>query len=130
MAAVVVLVLLSLMMSAIAWQIVARDRILQHRQYELQTESLARAGIEVAAARLLEQPDGYHGESLELIEQSNVTIEVSGVSNLPNTYRVISIARYPTDLAAVVSRRQSRTFRRVVQGDTVCLECTASNDGD
>jgi hypothetical protein len=130
MAAIVVLVILALIMSAIAWQIVASGRILQHRVYELQAESLVRSGIEVAAARLLERPEGYHGESMELIERSTVTIEVSGVPSLQNAYRVTCAARYPTDLVAVVVREQSRTFHRVVDGESVRLECVVGSDGE
>jgi hypothetical protein len=128
MAAVVTLVIISLMMSAIAWQMVASGRMLQHREYELQAASLAQAGVEWAAAKLLERPDSYRGETLQLIELSSVTIEVSDAPNLPHAYRVTCEARYPTDLVAVVSRKQTRLFQRVVDAEEVRLECLASNE--
>src|SRR5262245_58002910 len=93
MAAIVTMVILSLMMSAIAWQIIACGRVLQHREYELEAESLARAGIEFAAARVLENPESYQ-EVLEPIERASVTIEVRHEPSQPDTYRISCMARY------------------------------------
>ena len=123
MATVVTMVILSLIMSAIAWQILASGRLLQHREYQLQAELLARAGIEVAAARLLEQGGSYRGETLELAELSQVAIQVNGEPNQADVYRVSCEARYPTDVVAAVARSQTRWFKRVVDGEEVRLEC-------
>jgi type II secretory pathway pseudopilin PulG len=127
MVVVVVLVILALMMSAIAWQMVAGRRELQHRQYELQAALLARAGIEHAAARLLERAQGYTGETLQPIARCIVTIEVFDEAG-SDAVRVRSVARYPTDIVSVVVHTQTRLFRRVADGATVRLECLASND--
>jgi len=123
MAAVVTLAIIALMMSAIAWQIVASNRVLQHRTSELQAGWLARAGIEHAAAKLLKQSNGYRGETLELLTRSQVTIVIEDVAEIPGAVRVTVEARYPTDSVAVVSRKQTRIFKRSVRDETVVLEC-------
>jgi type II secretory pathway component PulK len=129
MAVVVTLVILALMMSAVAWQMVASGRVLLHRHYELQAGWLARSGIEHAAARLLEQPSEYRGETLHPIELSTVNIDVTYLAD-SHTYRVRSEARYPIDLAAFVMRTQTRIFKRVVDGKTVRLDCIASDEDE
>lgn len=121
MAAVVTLVILSLLMSAIAWQLLATRRMLDHREYQLQADLLARAGIEHAAARLLASPNGYEGETLQLIPLSSVTVELNSESDSPGVYRVTSEARYPTDAADYVVRSVTRKFKRQVDGNKVQL---------
>jgi Tfp pilus assembly protein PilX len=121
MVALVTLVILSLMMSAIAWQLLANRRMLDHREYQLQADLLARAGIEHAAARLLSGPDGYAGETLQLIPLSSVTVELNSEPDSPGVYRVTSNARYPTDAADYVTRSVTRRFKRQVDGNKVQL---------
>jgi type II secretory pathway component PulK len=134
MAAVVVLVILSLILSAIAWQIVASGRMLQHRAYQLQARWLARAGIEMAASELLiqqpqalESPYAYE-QTDELIESSHLEIEISSVPDRINVFRVTCLARYPTDTVASVTRKQTRVFQRVVDNGKVRLNCLESGD--
>jgi type II secretory pathway pseudopilin PulG len=122
MAVVVTLVILAMMMAAVAWQIVATGRTLQHRHAELQADALARAGIEIAAARLLQQPLPDHEESLELIERSKVTWRVSARENAPDAYEVTCEARYPNDSVSVVVRQQSRVFQRSARDGVTRLE--------
>jgi len=127
MAAVVTLVILSLLMSAIAWQLLANRRMLDHREYQLQADLLARAGIEHAAARLLANPDGYTGETLQLIPLSSVTVELNAESGSPGVFRVTSSARYPIDAADYVNRSVTRKFTRRVDGSNVELQSVASD---
>jgi hypothetical protein len=128
MAAVVTLAILSLFMSAIAWQLIANRRMLDHREYQLQADLLARAGIEHAAARLLSSPDGYTGETIQLVLLSSVTVEVYSEPGSPGVYRVHSEARYPTDAVDFVRRSRSQTFKRLVEGDKVELQVLKSDD--
>ena len=102
--------------------------MLDHRGYQLQADYLARSGVERAAARLLANPDGYAGESLQLIPLSSVQIEVQQESNSPGVYRVTSEARYPTDAADYVTSAVTRKFRRQVAGDRVQLQSLMSGD--
>lgn len=121
MVAVVTLVVLSLLMSAIAWQLLANRRMLDHREYQLQAELLARAGVEHAAARLLASPDGYEGETLQLIPASSVTIEVNAEPDSPGMFQISCSARYPTDAVDYVTRSVTRRVKRQVEGDHVQL---------
>ena len=122
MAAVVTLAILSLMISATAWQILANRRMLHHRRYELQSAWLARSGVERARARLLATPTGYDGETVEMIPLSRVRIEVKPEPDSPDTFLIASEARYPTDATDVVVRSVSRRFKRQVDGKVVTLE--------
>jgi hypothetical protein len=128
MAAVVTLAILSLLMSAIAWQLLANRRMLHHREYQLQADLLARAGVEHAAARLLASPDGFAEETLQLIALSSVTIELEADPNSPGVYRVTSEARYPTDAADYVTRSVTRKFLRQVDGESVQLQSLVSGE--
>jgi len=74
--ALVVLAVLTVVIGVITWQSVTGFRRADHRQAQLQALWLARSGVELAAARLLANPAGYTGETLELIPRSQVRIEV------------------------------------------------------
>ena len=123
MAVVITLVIVALMMTAIAWQIIANRRMLDHREYELQAAWLARAGGERAAARLLVSPDGFVEEATELLPASSVRIEVKPEPDAPGVYRITCEARYPTDVVDRVSRSFEKRINRQVSGGIVRLEC-------
>ena len=77
-----------------------------------QAEWLARSGVEVAAARLLADPNGYSGETIKPLPRSEVRIVVRKDSTEQDVYRVQCEARYPTD-ARVVVRSVTRALKRV-----------------
>jgi hypothetical protein len=116
----VTLTILSLLISAIGWQIAAHRRAVDHRQYALQATWLARAGVEHAAAKLLQGADGYHGETLALLPLSVVRIEVSSTDQ--DVFQISCDARYPTEVGDPVRRSITRQFRRAVDGEQVRLE--------
>jgi hypothetical protein len=109
-------------MALTTWQSLAGRRLLDRRQNEIQAVWLARAGMELAAARLLTDPAGYTGESVELVPRSQIKIEVRSEPDAPNTYVVISEARYPTNLPRPVMRSLTSRFRRIVDKDRTRLE--------
>src|SRR5262245_11756569 len=120
--AVVILATLSILTAAIIAQMVAGRRVLDRRERQVQAAWLARAGAELASARLLSAPDGYEGESLELVPGSRVRVEVRGVPDAPNTYQVTSEARCPADGADSVARSVTRRLRRVADKEQVRIE--------
>ena len=128
MAVVLTLTILAVMISAIAWQMLANRRMLEHREYELQAAWLARAGVEHAAARVLTNPDGYSGETIEPVELSTVRIEVTPDPDSPGAYRITSEARFPTDAKDFVTRTMTRRFKRLTDGGTIRLESLPTND--
>src|SRR5262249_56296223 len=70
----VALALVGIAMTTAAWRMTASRRFLDRRHQELQAQWLARAGIEMAAARLLSNPAQYSGETPELVPNSIVRI--------------------------------------------------------
>ena len=122
MGTLVALLILSLMMTAVVWQIMATRRTLEHREYELQAVWLARAGAELAAAHLLANPSGYSGEVVELIPGSSVSVEVRSEDSSSDTFRITSEARYPAQAVGGVVRSVTRHYRRQVDGERVRLQ--------
>jgi hypothetical protein len=73
---VVVLAVLTAVVGAITWQHLTARRLLDQRHQQLQAVWLARAGLELAAARLLADPAGYTEESVALLPEAQVRITV------------------------------------------------------
>src|SRR5205823_10754718 len=93
--ALVVLSVLGVMGASVAWHFVAVRRTLAGRQHRIQALWLARSGAELAAARLLADPDGYTGEAVEPIPDGQVRITVAKDPARPNGYRIRCEAHYP-----------------------------------
>jgi hypothetical protein len=88
-------------------------RALDAYTHRAQAEWLARSGVELAAARLLADPDGYSGETVKPLPRSEVRIVVRKDPAERNVYRVECEARYPTDVTRVVVRVVNRSLKRV-----------------
>lgn len=121
MEALVALAVASVLMGTITWQVLANRRWIEHRQHQQQSQWLARAGVELAADRLLNAA-AYRGETLSPIPNSEVKIVVQPEAGEAGAFRVVSEARYPTDIKETVARSVTRRFRRVVDGERVRLE--------
>ena len=117
---VIALALISVMLAATTWQLVAQRRTLERRQNQAQAMWLARAGAERAAARLLAEP-GYSGETVELIPGSQLHIAVKRAAGPAGVFEVTCEARFPADAPNPVVRTVTRRFRRVVEGDRAHL---------
>jgi hypothetical protein len=89
--------LVGVMSTAVAWQFAAVRRGLEVRANRVQALWLARSGGELAAARLMADPNGYTGETVEPITDSQVRIIVEKDTAKPETYRIRCEARYPVD---------------------------------
>jgi hypothetical protein len=122
MIAVTALALAAVVMAVVLSQCVAGHRLLVGRHKQLQAEALARAGVELAADRLLSAPAGYTGETVEPIPGAPVRIEVRADSTTENVYRVTCEARYAGDGGDAVLRTARRSFRRTIRDNQVRLE--------
>jgi hypothetical protein len=120
--AVAALAIISALAAAIAWECVAARRVLDRRQTQLQAESLARAGVELAADRLLRDPAGYRGETVALVSGAEVRIEVRTDAKSGSVFRVTSEARYSADGGPRLVRSASRAFRRTSRNNEAHLE--------
>jgi hypothetical protein len=123
--ALVVLAVLTVMIGIITCQTVTGFRRADHRQAQLQTLWLARSGVELAAARVLDDPAGYTGETLELIPRSQVRILVTSDPKQDDIFLVSCEARFPTDQRESVLRSHSQRLRRIVESERVRLEVVA-----
>jgi type II secretory pathway pseudopilin PulG len=120
--ALVVLAFLGMLLGLTATQLLGSRRTLDHRQNELQALWLARSGLELAATRLLTNPAGYKGESVELLPDSQVRIEVTAQPNDPNVFAVTSEARFPLEGRDRIKLSRTCWYRRVTDKEKVRLE--------
>jgi hypothetical protein len=72
----VVLAVLTAVLGTTTWQHLTARRLLDQRHQQLQAAWLARAGVELAAARLLINPADYTGESVAILPEAQVRITV------------------------------------------------------
>lgn len=119
--AVVVLAILSLLLTGITRQLLTTRQVLRQREQRVQADWLARAGIELAAARLLGDPSTYNGETLEPIPNGRVKIEVRPEKDQSDTFVVTVEARFPADDVKAGRRLLERRFQRKVEKDRVHL---------
>lgn len=119
----VVLSVLAGLTATATWQYLVGRRVLRDRQHALQAGWLARSGIEIAAARLLTDPK-YRGETLELIDEGKVQVEIERLPGEAELFRINATAKVPASPKGHV-RSTSRTFRRVPDGEKVRLEVVA-----
>jgi len=97
-------------------------RIAENRFDRVQAHWLARAGIEMAAARILLKPDGYEGENLQLIPDSLVQLTITKDAQSEDTYRIVSDARFGMSRPATARWIITRTIRRSSESGTTRIE--------
>jgi hypothetical protein len=119
--ALVVLALVATLMSTLAVQSLSGHRLANRRRDQLQTDWLARAGLELACAKLLATPDPPPRESVELLPGGKVGIEIKQETALSASYRVTSTAHLKSN-DAEIARSLSRTFRRSLRDGRVLIE--------
>src|SRR4051794_17799207 len=126
--ALVALSVVSVVLVATGWHFAANRRLAERRQHQLQAAWLARAGVELAAGRLLTDPGEYTEESVELLPRSRVRLTVRREPGAPNSFRVVSEARYPADAPTAVVRSLTRLVRRKAGGAGVRLEVAVAGE--
>ena len=128
--ALIVLGVLGVMSAAAAWQFSTARRVLERRQHRLQALWLARSGCELAAARLLADPDVYTGEEVAPVPESQVRITVRKDPARPDTYQVRCEAHYPVTGPGEVGLSLTRTATRRAGGAGVRVELADPGEGD
>jgi hypothetical protein len=119
---IVLLSLLTVLLAAVFAQTLAARRLLGRRQQHLEAVWLARAGVELAAGRVLEGPADYKGETTEIVPGRSVRIEVRREPGAGDVVLITSAARFTGQDNRPVSHTLERRFRRVVAKDRVRLE--------
>ena len=117
-----ILSMISLFMATITAQIVSNRRTVEHRGQQLQAAWLARAGIDRACSRLLTDPTKYTGESIELMPNSQLHIEIQPDPKSKDTFLITSEAFYPADNPHGVRRLLARRLHRVLDGPRARVE--------
>jgi type II secretory pathway component PulK len=128
--ALVVLAVLGVTLATAASQFTAARRGLDQRSNRLQTVWLARAGCELAAARLLADATGYAGETVAPIADAEVKITVEKNATKADTYRVRCEASYPVGQRGTVLRVVTRTVTRRTDAGTTRVELASTDDAD
>jgi hypothetical protein len=116
--ALVVLAVVTALTAAAAVRLMATRKHADAYRHRAQAEWLARAGYELAVGRLLAAPDGYTGETVAPVADSEVKVVVRPDPAAKGVYRVEVEARYPTTGPVVVSRLD-RSVRRADGPDGV-----------
>ncbi len=120
--ALLAVLIIGTLIGTTSWQIMANRRLARMRQHELQAAWLARAGVELACARLLGDPAHYTGETLEPIPNSRLRIQVKNQNNSPHLFEIVSESRYPVDHSEEMRRSLTCRVRREVNAGKTCIE--------
>lgn len=88
----------------------------------MQAQWLARAGVEWAAARILSNPNGYEGETIEFIPDSQVQIFLIKDPQSADQFRVTSDARFALSRPGISRVVLHRTIRRFSESGTARVE--------
>jgi hypothetical protein len=118
----IILTVIAATSATAAWQFSAGRRTLERRLNRVQALWLARAGGEIAAARLLAEPDAYTGETAAPIAESRVRITVEKDAARANTYKVRCQVKYPEEGPGAVSVAESWMATRRADPPAVRLE--------
>ena len=125
--ALVVLAVIGVLLSESARNAIAIRRMLETRQNQLQSAWLARSGVELAAARLIESSK-YQGEVIELIPNGSVRITIENKSEAGDQYAIKCEAHFPATGPDSMMVTAERTFRRTQEGASAKLEFVAPDE--
>jgi hypothetical protein len=108
--ALVLMATLTVIFAVLTMEVVSQHRMLAARQRQLQANWLARSGVELAVARLMEKPDAYSEVNKDLLPDAFVRIEVKEAEK--DTYVVTVDVRLGEEDERPVAATISRRFRR------------------
>jgi type II secretory pathway pseudopilin PulG len=124
--ALVVMAVLAIVLTVVTVQIVAQRNLLRQRERQLQADWLARAGVERAAARLLDSPKDFSEEKHDLAPAGKVTIDVK--KSADDVYAVSAEAEVGLPDEKPVIRTASGRFRRTDTGGVIRLQAVRDTD--
>jgi hypothetical protein len=116
-----VLALLTLLFALVAKDQLLSRHALASRGNQLQASWLARTGVEIAAAHLLDKKDTWKGETFELFPGGKVRVEVKSVKGSGDVFDVVSEGNFPAADARAPRETITRRFRRVVEEGRIRL---------
>lgn len=119
-AALVAMAILSVILTVVTVQVVKQREMIAQRHRQLQADWLLRAGIESAAARLLESPAAFRDDKQKLAANSklSIVVEKSGA----DLFAVTVEAEVGVEEGPLVARSGSRHFRRTESDGMVRLQ--------
>jgi len=116
MVTLVLLALVSIMVAGMGTLFLVNRKVMDRNSWDLQAEMLARGGIEVAIAKLMQEEE-YSGEVLPLIPHSRVEIAVKPIKvESGKIFQIRCEARFPSDQAKGSYRILVRSVRRNSEG--------------
>jgi type II secretory pathway component PulK len=119
-AALVAMAILAVILTIVTVQVVKQRQMITQRHRQLQADWLIRAGIESAAARLLESPAAFRDDKQEIAPNSKVRIVVE--KSGPDLFAVTVEAEVGVEEGPVVARSGTRHFRRSETGGVVRVQ--------
>jgi hypothetical protein len=111
----------AVLLTAVSSHVLTGRRVMDRRQQHIQATWLARSGLELATARLLSN-ESYRGETIEMIPESQVHVEIKTDSKTPGTFLISSEARISAKGTNGTVTTLKRTVRRIVEKDRIRLE--------
>ena len=118
--AIVAMAILSIVLAVVTSQIVTQRQMVRQRHCQLQAEWLARAGIEHAAARLLDQPAAFTDDQLEATPETKLRIVVE--KSAADTFVVTAEAQVISEGGRTIARESTQRFRRTQKDGIVRLQ--------
>lgn len=116
----VILAVLAIVLAVISAQIFAQHNLLRTRERQLQAQWLARAGVEWAAARLLDDPREFQAELTDLAPGGVVKVDVKKTGAGVFTVSADAAVALPDEKP--VLRSASAQFRRTESKGEIRLQ--------
>ena len=117
---IMIMAVLTILLSVVTMQVLSQRRLVQQRQRQLQTQWLARAGVEIAAARLLDKAAGFSDENKDLLPDAKMHIVVE--KSTDDVYAVTVEVVMQGELEAPVVRTMNARFRRTEKDGLIGLK--------
>jgi hypothetical protein len=120
--ALVLMAVLAVVLTAVTWQVVSQRRLLRTRERELQAVWVARAGLEIAAGRLLDSPVPFPEENYIMPDAKvHIVVEKKG----DELYAVSATVELGTqDDPLPVARNLNTHLRRIDKNGAVTVQTT------
>ena len=118
--AIVAMAVLSVVLTVLVAQVVAQRQMVRQRHRQLEAEWLARAGVELAAARLLQSSNAFDDAKQVLLPDSKVRILVEKAEG--ESFNVTVEAEVGLADGRSVRRDVTSRFRRTEKDGAVKLE--------
>ena len=117
--ALVLMATLTVIFAVLTIEVVSQHRMLAGRQRQLQASWLARSGVELAVARLLEKPGAFVEDNKDLLPDALVRVEVKEAEK--DKFLINVDVRLGEEDERPVAATTSRRFRRTEGDGTIRL---------